>query len=74
LPKPYAGRRADGEVERPAALVVVAGRLHADLGDGLDDGLGVGEARFVLDFEDHRRWCSPSPHCARGGNGVKRER
>ncbi len=36
-----------------AALVGVADRLHAHLGDGLRDGLGVTEMRFVLDFEDH---------------------
>src|SRR5256885_2032963 len=48
------GRGCDAEMVRVTALVAVAHRLHAKLGDGLDRRLGILEPRFVLDLEDHR--------------------
>src|SRR5258708_1323542 len=48
---------ADDEVERMAALALVADGLHAHLGQPLANGAGVFQTGFVLYLENHRVAC-----------------
>lgn len=49
------GLLTDIEDERVTALRFVTRGLHAEFGQPFRDGFGVGELRFVLDFENHNR-------------------
>src|ERR1700722_3345693 len=71
------GTGADAQMERAATLVRTAGRLHAQLGDGLVDRLGIAETGFVLNFDDHAMnspQCNPSRFCTALPTRAQRSR
>lgn len=65
------GLLTDIDRERVAALRIVTGGLHAEFGQPFRDRFGIGELRFVLNFENHHRYLFAKKN---EGNRLSREK